>query len=289
MLQWSWLRPLVTSAISVSLSFLLYKPNPHDPYPLLRCSLYKLNLLCHEASSTLPIASLLLRVYGAGTEKLIDRSVELSLLDHLAVHAPEIAPIMYVAFANGRLEQFIEGARTLQAADMRVPSTSVLIAQKMARLHSLPLPPSASPQPAVWGLICNWLNGERDCLLLEQGATAPAVLQQRMQTVLEAMALSQELQPLLQADATVLCHNDLLCGNILQEIGGDRLYLIDYECASCVSGSGLVSVHPTLAGMAPPTPQLSTWQITSSSGKPLKSKPPISSSIILRSNKSSTL
>jgi thiamine kinase-like enzyme len=201
------------------------------PYPHSFCSLYKLNLLSPSASSALPITSLLLRVYGAGTEKLIDRSVELSLLDHLAVHAPEIAPIMYVAFANGRLEQFIEGARALEAADMRLPSTSLLIAQKMARLHSLPLPSSAVPQPAVWDLIRNWLNGERDMLLVEQGVAAAAVLQQRMQTVEEAMALAQQLQPLLHTDATVLCHNDLLCGNILQEIGGDRLYFIDYECA----------------------------------------------------------
>ncbi len=192
-----------------------------------------MNLLSLSGSSCpLPIASLLLRVYGAGTEKLIDRSVELSLLDHLAAHAPEIAPIMYVAFANGRLEQFIEGARTLEAADMRLPSTSVLIAQKMARLHSLPLPASATPQAAVWELIRNWLNGERDSLLLDQGATAPDLLLQRMRMVQDAMALAQELQPLLQADATVLCHNDLLCGNILQQIGGDRLYFIDYECAA---------------------------------------------------------
>jgi hypothetical protein len=67
----------------------------------------------------------------------------------------------------------------------------------------------------------------------EQASTAPDVHGQRMQTVQDALALTQELQPLLQGDATVLCHNDLLCGNILQQLGGDRLYLIDYECDVC--------------------------------------------------------
>ena len=138
---------------------------------------------------------------------------------------------MYVAFANGRLEQFIEGARTLEAANMRHPSTSALIAQTMARLHSLPLPSSATPQPACWSLIESWLNGEKDSLLLEQGSTEPALQLQRLQTVQDALKLAHELLPLLRDDPTVLCHNDLLCGNILQEIGGDRLYLIDYECS----------------------------------------------------------
>jgi thiamine kinase-like enzyme len=177
------------------------------------------------------MASLLLRIYGSGTEKLIDRGVELSLLDHLAVHAPDIAPITYVAFTNGRLEQFIDAARTLHAADLRCPPTSVLIAQKMAHLHSLPLPSSFTTQAAVWGLIHDWLNGERGSLELERDAVAPDVHQQRMLIVQEAIALLQELQPLLEGDATVLCHNDLLCGNILQELSSDRLYFIDYEYA----------------------------------------------------------
>lgn len=228
----AWLRSLVTSATSALLSIAASRTYHHKPCPhIFVCSLYKLNLLSPSACAPLPIASLLLRIYGAGTEKLIDRSVELSLLDHLAVHAPEIAPTMYVAFANGRLEQFIEGARTLEAADMRHPSTSALIAQTMARLHSLPLPSSATPQPACWSLIESWLNGEKDSLLLEQGSTEPALQLQRLQTVQDALKLAHELLPLLRDDPTVLCHNDLLCGNILQEIGGDRLYLIDYECS----------------------------------------------------------
>ena len=213
--------------------FAASRPPPHappNPLPSL-CSLYKLNLAPPSASSPpLPLSSLLLRIYGAGTEKLIDRSVELTLLDHLASHAPEIAPLMYVAFANGRLEQFIDSTRTLQAEDMRDAPTSACIASVMARLHSLPLPSSVSPQATVWGMIRDWLNGEKDSIVSEQASTAPDVHEQRMQTVQDALALTQELQPLLQSDATVLCHNDLLCGNILQALGGDRLYLVDYEC-----------------------------------------------------------
>jgi ethanolamine kinase len=175
------------------------------------------------------VSSLLLRVYGAGTEKLIDRSVELSFLDHLATHDPEIAPAVYVAFANGRLEQFVEGARTLQAQDLSHATTSVLIACKMARLHSLPLPPSISAQATVWGLTRDWLKRERDSLALEQPSTAQ---QRGMHTVEEAVALVEQLQPLLQGDTTSFCHNDLLCGNILQDLSCDRLYFIDYECTT---------------------------------------------------------
>jgi thiamine kinase-like enzyme len=192
-------------------------------------------------------------VYGAGSEKLIDRSVELSLLDHLATHAPGFAPSMYVAFTNGRLEEFIDGARTLEAHDMRDPSTSVFIARKMARLHSLPLPPSVTPQATVWGLIRDWLQGERESLALEQQSTSPEVHQQGTKTVEDALALLDELQPLLQGDATVLCHNDLLCGNILQDLSSDKLYLIDYECAPpsrtslmqlTAAGTGLPTLQP---------------------------------------------
>jgi thiamine kinase-like enzyme len=189
--------------------------------------LYQLNL---DSSVHLPISCLLLRIYGAGTENLIDRKVELSLLDYLTVYAPEIAPCTYVAFTNGRLEQFITGVRTLQASDMREASTSVLIARKMARLHSLPLPPSLSPQATVWIMTKEWLNGEKHKIVEERESLPLAEYECRMQTVLDASALMLELQPLVQNDPTVLCHNDLLCGNILQELGNDRLFLIDYEC-----------------------------------------------------------
>ena len=227
-------------------------------------SLYKLNLAAQSGGPPLPVSSLLLRIYGAGTENIIDRGVELALLDHLAVHAPHIAPITYVAFTNGRLEQFIDGAATLQASDMRDPATSLLIARRMASLHSLPLPPSVAPRPAVWGLIRDWLNGERDSIMSNQDSTAPDVQQQRLQTVEHAVTLLHELQPLLHADSTVLCHNDLLCGNILQELGGDRLYLIDYEFAPPLPPS---PCRLTAVGTAPPTLLPLTSATTSTSGR----------------------
>ena len=75
---------------------------------------------------------LLLRVYGAQAESLIDRDYELQVLKRLA--RKKIGPRMLGTFQNGRFEQFFN-ASPLTPTDLRDPDTMKSIAKRMRELH----------------------------------------------------------------------------------------------------------------------------------------------------------
>lgn len=75
---------------------------------------------------------LLLRIYGPQVDHLINRSDELAILRRLA--RKRIGPRMLGTFSNGRFEEYLH-ARTLEAADLRIPETSKQIAKRMRELH----------------------------------------------------------------------------------------------------------------------------------------------------------
>ena len=65
-------------------------------------------------------------------EHLIDRESELQILRRLA--RKKIGPRLLGTFINGRFEEYFN-ARTLTAADLRIPETSQQIAKRMRELH----------------------------------------------------------------------------------------------------------------------------------------------------------
>ncbi|MCJ1265987.1 hypothetical protein MMC22_005869 [Lobaria immixta] len=79
-----------------------------------------------------PPPKLLLRIYGPNVEHLINRESELQILRRL--RRKKIGPSLLGTFTNGRFEQFFY-ARTLTAADLRIPETSKQIAKRMRELH----------------------------------------------------------------------------------------------------------------------------------------------------------
>ncbi|KAI0130130.1 kinase-like domain-containing protein [Xylariales sp. AK1849] len=79
-----------------------------------------------------PPAKLLLRVYGAQVENIIDRENELSVLRRLA--RKKIGPRLLGTFENGRFEQFFN-AITLTPDHLREPDTSKKLAKRMRELH----------------------------------------------------------------------------------------------------------------------------------------------------------
>lgn len=79
-----------------------------------------------------PPPKLLLRIYGAQVEHLIDRDAELAILRRLA--RKRIGPRLLGTFANGRFEEYFH-AQTLTPEDLRNPGTSRQIAKRMRELH----------------------------------------------------------------------------------------------------------------------------------------------------------
>lgn len=100
---------------------------------------------------------LLLRVYGAQVENIIDRDNELSVLRRLA--RKKIGPRMLGTFENGRFEQFFN-AFTLTPTDLREPDTSRQIAKRMRELHDgiELLEEEKNGGPGVWKNWDHWLD-----------------------------------------------------------------------------------------------------------------------------------
>lgn len=102
-----------------------------------------------------PPPKLLLRIYGAQVDHLINRESELAILRRLA--KKHIGPRLLGTFANGRFEEFFH-ARTLTARDIRDKDMSRQIAKRMRELHEGIdlLPEERSAGPFVWKNIQSW-------------------------------------------------------------------------------------------------------------------------------------
>ncbi|KAJ1335708.1 choline kinase [Microdochium nivale] len=84
-----------------------------------------------DTSKKLP-AKLLLRVYGAQADSIIDRENELNVLKRLA--RKKIGARLLGTFTNGRFEEFLN-ATALNAESLRDPDISKQIAKRMRELH----------------------------------------------------------------------------------------------------------------------------------------------------------
>jgi choline kinase len=107
---------------------------------------------------------LLLRLYGAHVEALIDRTHELAMLKRLSRH--NIGPLLLGTFTNGRFEQWLD-SHTLAREEMRDPNLSGSIARRMRELHDgVKLSHSEKHSvPAVWQMISKWLPRAREIIL----------------------------------------------------------------------------------------------------------------------------
>ena len=57
-----------------------------------------------------------------------------------------LGPHLYGVFAEGRLEEFIPGAKSLSLANLRDPKLSGIVARKMAKMHALTAPINKEPK-----------------------------------------------------------------------------------------------------------------------------------------------
>lgn len=106
---------------------------------------------------------LLLRLYGAHVEHLIDRTHELAMLKRLSRH--NIGPLLLGTFTNGRFEQWLD-SHTLQREELRDPNLSCSIARRMRELHDgvrLTVMERNSP-PTVWTSLDKWLPRAREII-----------------------------------------------------------------------------------------------------------------------------
>ena len=135
-----------------------------------------------------------------------------------AAHTSGIAPRVHYTARGVLVVGWIDG-HTLGDADVRDPRNLARIAALLARLHREGAQHLRGRAPFFWVFHVIRDYGHRlhdDCHRLI--ARVPQLLQ-----------AAQELEAAVGAISPVLCHNDLLAANFLDD--GDRLWLVDWEYA----------------------------------------------------------
>ncbi|NXD66385.1 EKI2 kinase, partial [Eolophus roseicapillus] len=168
--------------------------------------------------------AVLVRVYGRNTELVVDRDTELRNFQVLRAHG--CAPDLYCAFQNGLCYQFLPGI-ALGPDHVREPRIFRLVAQEMARVHAIHANGSL-PKPILWQKLHKYLTLVKTDLSpkvsnpsLQQDVPSLEMLEQELAWMKET--LSQLGSPI------VLCHNDLLCKNIIYDGTQGHVRFIDYE------------------------------------------------------------
>ncbi|KAI0236355.1 Ethanolamine kinase 1, partial [Lamellibrachia satsuma] len=175
----------------------------------------------------------LIRIYGANTDLIIDRAAEIRNIQLL--HAVGCARPLYARFANGIAYGFFPG-KCVDEITVRDPviSRSVmprkLIAQEMVKVHSIDPDEvmKQSQKPMVFDCCWKWLD-----LIPDEFSDAEKNKRYKSE-VCSKLQLRRELEELQRhlesiKSPVVFCHNDLLLANIVYNDKKGVLGFIDFE------------------------------------------------------------
>uniref|UniRef100_A0A8C5M6G4 ethanolamine kinase n=1 Tax=Leptobrachium leishanense TaxID=445787 RepID=A0A8C5M6G4_9ANUR len=166
--------------------------------------------------------AVLVRVYGKRTELFVDREDEVKSFQLLGDHG--CAPTLYCTFQNGLCYKFMRGL-ALGPEHVRDPHILRLIAHEMARYHCIPAHNGCIPKSELWKKMEKYLSilhiDEGLQVRLPEGTPSLKVLK-------EELFWLQKYLPTLESPI-VLCHNDLLCKNVIYNEEKGHVRFIDYE------------------------------------------------------------
>ncbi|XP_029455972.1 LOW QUALITY PROTEIN: ethanolamine kinase 1 [Rhinatrema bivittatum] len=174
----------------------------------------------------------LVRIYGNKTELLVDREEELKSFRVLQAHG--CAPQLYCTFNNGLCYEFMQGA-ALDPEHVCNPSITYygflfyrLIARQLAKIHAIHAHNGWIPKSNLWfkmgkyfSLVPKEFEDQEVNTRFLRDVPSFHVLQEEMAWMKEK--LSNLGSPV------VLCHNDLLCKNIIYNEKQGDVQFIDYE------------------------------------------------------------
>uniref|UniRef100_A0A671QVN8 ethanolamine kinase n=1 Tax=Sinocyclocheilus anshuiensis TaxID=1608454 RepID=A0A671QVN8_9TELE len=169
----------------------------------------------------------LVRVYGNKTELFVDREFEVKSFRVLQAH--RCAPRLYCTFNNGLCYEFLQGV-ALEPEHIRSPAIFRHIARQMAKYHAIHAHNGWVPQSDLWLKMSKFFS------LVPTHFEDPEKDQRLNSEVPSAVCLRDEMIWLQQnlsklGSPVVLCHNDLLCKNIIYNQQEGNVKFIDYEYA----------------------------------------------------------
>jgi ethanolamine kinase len=169
--------------------------------------------------------SVVVRVYGLGTERIISRAAE--------VYWQSQFLRTFGRCRNGLVYEFLDGMHPVADA-AECAQVAPRIAAALARFHhdatrnSLMTPPYATEALYLDVVCSDWLATAREALVkLSDNPTAAAVVQQWTQRCAQVCEVVGALKPHLPV---AVCHNDLLLGNVMVDSAG-TVRVIDFEYA----------------------------------------------------------
>uniref|UniRef100_A0A0G4HGT6 ethanolamine kinase n=1 Tax=Chromera velia CCMP2878 TaxID=1169474 RepID=A0A0G4HGT6_9ALVE len=181
-----------------------------------------------------PDEAVLVRVFGPKTEKMIDREREEKVLLHLS--AKGFGASVLGIFEDGRIEQWLLG-RTPEPLEMKKPEVAAQIAQALQKFHASDAPPSVSlDRSCLWDTLHGWINA---CRTAVKEADEGKDLRGKKLGVFDFERVAKELDAAEKRAKTfssplVLCHNDLLSGNVFLKSGANGgVTFIDFEYSTC--------------------------------------------------------
>lgn len=169
----------------------------------------------------------LVRVYGNKTELFVDRDNEVK--SFLVLHAHDCAPELYCTFNNGLCYAYMHGT-ALDPDHVRDPKIFSLIAKQLAKFHSIHAHNGWIPKSNLWSKMGKYFKliptefedeGMHNRFLEE----VPSHENLKWEMTWMKEYLSSLNSPI------VLCHNDLLCKNIIFNEQEESVHFIDYEYA----------------------------------------------------------
>ena len=190
----------------------------------------------------------LVRVFGSGSELLIDRVADDARSAWLG--SMGVGPAVLGAFRNGRVEAWIPRARPLEPPEMGATAPIDLpraIARELARFHGLREPGGGGGGAVLWERLGAWARlafpGDAAGCARWEGEVAalaevlPSPRNRHGEALLAALAAGGGAEARARAEGAALafrvtfCHNDLLSGNVLllAEETPPRVALIDFE------------------------------------------------------------
>jgi thiamine kinase-like enzyme len=201
--------------------------------------------------------SFIIRIFGNGTELYIDRSVE--NLVFATFSEAKFGPKLYGLLSNGRLEEYFEGMRPLEPSEMSLPEIYPFVASTVYQLHQFTIETLRLSDS-------EWLWSKINSLLEIAISSASSINLQSRFEFYQLLNLSQiqlDLQWLYSkiiklkeqswieitvdnndelvyyskghifgqrlALQIVLCHNDLLSGNILRTTTATTTGIADHN------------------------------------------------------------
>ncbi|KAI9016359.1 kinase-like domain-containing protein [Phycomyces nitens] len=171
--------------------------------------------------------SVLVRAYGKGSEKIIDRKQE--IVNIVTLSTQKMCPPLYGRFRNGLVYGYIKG-RVASVEDLGRPKTAKWIAQRLAKWHQVQLDTNKQGpkrEQTLWDTMWNWLEQVPEKY---SDPKAQNIFASRFNKKSLSADLKHLMERLEKLDSPIVfSHNDLLYGNIIFDDQKEEASFIDYE------------------------------------------------------------